>query len=357
MSPIQAPFSCTYSPNIPELLFDLRCSVAISTYQAGKVILIGAPDTKQLVQLPRNFDKPMGIALDGDRLAIATRDKVVVMRNVPQMAKNFPGQPNVYDGLFLPRATYFTGETDIHDIHWIDQELWAVNTNFSCLVKIDDQYSFIPSWKPPFVNEIAPEDACHFNGVAFENKKPVFATALGKSNTREGWRANKINGGVLINIQSNQIINETLAMPHSPRIYDGRLFLLLSATGELVEIDRNTGGVISRKNFNGFVRGMDKLGDHLFVGLSKIRETSSAFKDLPVSGKSVFSGIAVIHFPTMRIVGYIKYETSVEEIYDVKILPGIRRANIVSHEKDGKLAITTPVGDYWGMKSDEHDKR
>jgi uncharacterized protein (TIGR03032 family) len=353
------PFSCTHSPDLPELLHALKCTIAISTYQAGKVIFVSAPDPSRLVQLPRNFEKPMGLAINKKHLAIATRDQVVVMTNAPQMAKNFPPQPGIYDSLFLPRAIYFTGETDIHDLIWDNEKLWAVNTRFSCLATIDSSFSFRPSWKPPFIETITPTDQCHLNGVAFENNKPRYVTALGKTIQPEGWRAGKLTGGILFDIEKNSILSDGLPMPHSPRLFDERLFVLLSATGDLAEVDRANGKIITTKNFNGFVRGMDKIGDYVFIGLSKLRTTSSAFKDLPIASKSVFAGIVALHLPTKSIVGHIKYENSVEEIYDVKILHDMIRPGIVSPEKaERKIAVTTPGADYWAVNNeDELEKK
>lgn len=351
MAETLAPFTCTYSPNMPELLYSLGCSIAISTYQAGKVIFISAPEPKRLVQLPRNFDKPMGLALRDNHLAVATRDQVVVLGNARKMAPNFPAQPNTYDALFLPRAVYFTGETDIHDLMWIRDELWGVNTRFSCLSVIDPEFSFKPFWKPWFIDTLTPQDQCHLNGVAIVNEAPHYASALGMSHLPEGWRSDKLTGGILIDVPKNKLLAKGLGMPHSPRVYDDRLFVLLSATGELAEIDRDSGKAVVRKNFNGFVRGMDRIGEFLFIGLSRLRETSSAFRDLPIADKSLFAGVAVVHLPTFAVAGYIKYETSVEEIYDVKILQGVRRAGIVSPEKEErKIAITTPDGDYWAVE-------
>jgi uncharacterized protein (TIGR03032 family) len=332
------------------LLHGLNCSLAISTYQAGKVIFISAPDDQKLIQLPRNFEKPMGLALKDDQLAIATRDQVVGMSNAKRMAKNFPQQPNTYDALFLPRAVYFTGETDIHDLQFTDHELWAVNTRFSCLATIDRQFSFKPRWKPFFIETIAPTDQCHLNGVAFAGNDPLYVTALGKTDLPEGWRVNKLSGGIIMDVKKNTILSDHLPMPHSPRLYNDKLYVLLSATGEFAEVDRDSGSIHVLKNLNGFARGMDRIGDYLFISLSKLRETSSAFRDIPLAGKSVFSGIVVLHLPTYSIVGHIKYETSVEEIYDIKILPGTRRPGIISHEKaEHKLAITTPDMDYWAQ--------
>ncbi|MEP2770571.1 MAG: TIGR03032 family protein [Fulvivirga sp.] len=354
MSKPLPPFSCTHSPNIPELLAQLNCTLVISTYQAGKVILISAKDNSNLIQLPRNFQKPMGMALDGNKLAIATKDEVVVLANSPQMAPNYPKQPKTYDALFLPRATYYTGAIDIHDLEWVDGKLWAVNTLFSCIVTLDDNHSFSPVWKPGFVPNYAPADYCHLNGVAMEAGKPKYATALGQTTIPEGWRETKGSGGILIDIAKDEIVARDLPMPHSPRIINGKLYVLLSATGELAQVDLQTGKYHVVKELNGFVRGMSIYEDYIFIGLSKLRENTSAFRDLPIAKKSIFSGVAVLHEPTSSIVGYIKYENSVEEIYDVKVLPDMTRPGLLNHEKpDHKVALVSPVGDFWAVEEKE----
>lgn len=163
-----APFSCSYSPTLPEILFDLSCTLSISTYQAGKVIFISATDREHVVQLARNVSKPMGIAIDKNRMAIATINSVLELRNSPAMAPNYPIQPKTYDALFLTRAQYFSGELDIHDLHFEGNKLWAVNTRFCCLSTIDTDYSFTPQWKPFFLTKLEPTDPCHLNGVAFK---------------------------------------------------------------------------------------------------------------------------------------------------------------------------------------------
>ena len=223
------PFSCTYSPNLPELLWQLECTLVISTYQAGKAIFLSATSPDELVQLPRNFNTPMGLAVDGRHLAIATRDDIVVLANAPSLATSFPSQPGKYDGLYVPRAVYFTGTVNIHDLDWGKDGLWAVNTLFSCLALIDDEFSFKPQWHPPFVSDLVPEDRCHLNGMAMVDGCPQYMTALGETDTQTGWRANKISGGVLMHVESREIVLRNLPMPHSSRVYDGRLYLLLSA--------------------------------------------------------------------------------------------------------------------------------
>lgn len=349
MSAPLPPFSCTFSPTAPEILHGLGATLAISTYQAGKVIFISAQDKEHLVQLPRNFEKPMGIALHGDKLAIATSNSVLVLKNAARMAPNYPKQKNTYDALYLPRAQYFTGENDIHDLHWAGNQLWAVNTRFSCLATIDEQFSFRPEWKPFFINQNQPTDQCHLNGVAFENDKPKYVTALGQSDQAGGWRERKADGGILMDVESNEIIATGLAMPHSPRIINGHLYWLHSATGDLVRMT-TPGKFEVLKSLDGFVRGMDHIGDYLFVGLSKLRETSQAFQNLPISKKSIYSGIVIIYLPRMSLAGYIKYENNVDEIYDVRVLPNVKRPGLLNTDMHQQVtAITTSENDYWGV--------
>ena len=131
-----APFSCTYSSHVAELLLKLNCTLAISTYQAGKLIFISPKDENSLVQLPRTFDKPMGIALNEERgqLGLACKTTVELFQNSKELALHYPKGPGKYDALFMPRVSYNTGGIDIHDLRFGDNgEIYGVNTLFSCL--------------------------------------------------------------------------------------------------------------------------------------------------------------------------------------------------------------------------------
>lgn len=193
------PFSCTHTPGIPALLAELNCSLVISTYQAGKVILLSAYGGG-LVQLPRNFNKPMGLAAAGLRLAVATRDELVILVNDPKLSPGYPPAPGKYDALFAPRAVYFCGELDLHDMAWHDDTLWAVNTRFSYLCRLDHHFSFTPHWRPPFISDLTDEDRCHLNGLALTDGEILYVTALGATDTPRGWRANKTKGGILMHV-------------------------------------------------------------------------------------------------------------------------------------------------------------
>jgi uncharacterized protein (TIGR03032 family) len=341
------PFSGASSPGFAPLLHRLKCSVVISTYQAGKLIFISPKNEHELIQYPRTFKKAMGIAVHGNKLAVATQSEVVVYSDSPGQAKNYPKRPGVYDAMYLPRVTYYTGELDIHDIHFTDAGLLAVNTRFSCVSRINADYSFTSVWQPSFIDRLEPTDRCHLNGMVVDNGTLRYLTALGETNTEKGWRKNKGNGGVLIDAPTQNILLRGLPMPHSPRLYRDGLLVLLSATGELARVDVERGSYDVIHRFDGFVRGMDRVDDFLFIGLSKLRTTSTAFGDMPIASKSPICGVAVFHLTSGKMVGFLKYETSVEEIYEVRILPALRPAILSIEKNEHEGVITVPEGVYW----------
>jgi uncharacterized protein (TIGR03032 family) len=351
------PFSITYTPSISELLNDLNISLVLSTYQAGKVITISAPERDRLMQLPRTFSTAMGIALHEDKMAVASKNELVVLKNSKQLAATYPNKKDTYDALYLPRATYYTGQLALHDMVWINGKLVATNTLFSCLSEINDDFSFTPVWKPPFISQLVPEDRCHLNGIASVDNKIEFVTALGTTDKASGWRDNKMNGGMLMHAKSGEIIVNNLSMPHSPRIFNKTLYVLNSAQGELLEVDPKTKKTNLVCKLGGFARGMDKFGDYLFIGVSKLRHNTSSFRDLPIA-KSSFAGIVIVYLPMKAVIGQIKYETSVEEIYDVKVLKDTIRPNILNTEKEiHQLALHIPETTFWAKPEEkEHAK-
>ncbi|WMX13511.1 MULTISPECIES: TIGR03032 family protein [unclassified Aureispira] len=346
------PFACTHSPNLPELLMQLNCTIVVSTYQAGKVVLVSATNRNQLVQLPRTFKRAMGIAVKDNKMAIATENEVIILANSKRLAETYPAKPNTYDALYLPRATYYTGHLDMHDLHYGKDALWGVNTSFSCLCKIDSDYSFRPVWKPHFIDKLASEDRCHLNGLAMQDGEPIYISALGTGNTLQSWRDNIIGGGVLMDVASNEIIASGLAMPHAPRLYDGKLYVLLSAKEQLVCVDPATGKYDVVTQVPGFVRGMTKYGEYLFIGTSKLRKKSSTFKHLKISKESDAAGIKVVHLPSGKVVANLNWLSSVDEIYDVQILPNASRPNIINTYTDAhQRALMLPDTTYWSKST------
>ena len=221
-----------HTSNLPELFEQLGISLIVSTYQAGKAIVVRS-DNGTLNTHFRTFAKPMGIAADHARLTIGGANTVWEYHNMPAVAKKL--EPvGKHDACYLPRRIHVTGDIDIHELAWDgNNELWLVNTRFCCLCTLDAEHSFHPRWRPPFVSALAPEDRCHLNGLAIVDGRPKYVTALGETDTLAGWRENKAKGGILMDIEANEILLRGLSMPHSPRWHQGKLWLLESGEGSL----------------------------------------------------------------------------------------------------------------------------
>ena len=132
--------------------------------------------------------------------------------------------------------------------------------------------------------------------------------------------------------------------------------MLLSATGELVKVDAAAGKYEVVTQLNGFARGMDRIGDYLFIATSKLRPNSSLFNEAPVAKRSVACGITVVYIPTGQPCGHILYQTRVEELYDLIILEGNRRPNILNLEKGFHKVSVVTEKEVFGMKT-KTDKR
>jgi uncharacterized protein (TIGR03032 family) len=107
-----------------------------------------------LATLVRTFDKLMGLAAAGGRLALGTRKEVWFFRNAPDLAPRVEPAGR-HDACFLPRSAHVTGDIAVHELAWAGEELWAVNTRFSCLCTPHPDYSFVPRWRPSIHNDPA----------------------------------------------------------------------------------------------------------------------------------------------------------------------------------------------------------
>jgi uncharacterized protein (TIGR03032 family) len=136
-------------------------------------------------------------------------------------------------------------------------------------------------------------------------------------------------------------------MPHSPRLYGDKIYFTESATGKILVLD-NKNEVSEIKRINAFTRGIAIYKDYLFVGKSKIRKTSSIFRNLKMAEENITPGISIIHLPSKSIVGEINYLNTVEEIYDVQILPERERPNILSPKDDyHHEGLMIPGATFW----------
>jgi uncharacterized protein (TIGR03032 family) len=361
-NPIEQPLRSVFTSSLPPIFAQLNISLVVSTYQAGKVILVrhdaganpgGQGITGVINTHFRTFHKPMGIAVQGNKLAIGGQKTVWELHNMPAVARKLEprpdGAPGKHDACYLPRRIHITGDIDIHEMAFAaDGELWLVNTRFGCLCTLDAAHSFHPRWRPPFVTAYAPEDRCHLNGLAIVDGHPKYVTALGETDTAGGWRANKASGGLLMDIESNEILLRGLSMPHSPRWYNNQLYVLESGQGSLSVVEpspvQHSQFAIHNSQFTirtiahlpGFTRGLDFYGPLAFIGLSQVRE-SATFSGLPLLdrlGEERTCGVWVVHIETGQTLGFLRFEGGVQEIFAVQVLPNTRFPEMLEWEDE-----------------------
>jgi uncharacterized protein (TIGR03032 family) len=307
----------------------------VTTYQAGKLVLV-RDEGDHLNTHFRGFQAPMGMALAGDRLAVGTKIQVWEFVDVPAVtAKLEP--PERHDACFLPRSSHVTGNIQIHEMAWgAGNELWVVNTRFSCLCTLDGSASFAPRWRPPFVSSLEPTDRCHLNGLGMVDGRPRYVTALGETDEPAGWRANTARVGIVMDVDSGEVITRGLSMPHSPRWYAGRLWVCESGAGTFGYIDPNSGKYVPIAEVPGFTRGVDFAGNLAFVGLSQVCE-SAVFSGIAITERLTederICGVCVIDLRSGQVIALLRFETAVQEVFAVTVLPGRRYPELINNDE------------------------
>ncbi len=326
-------FASVFTASLHDLLAQASGALLVTTYQSGRVILVRRQNGGVNTHL-KAFPSPMGVAVERDRLMLATAREVIEFRNVPAVAARMEA-PGRHDACLVPRSAHITGDIRIHEIGFAGNELWIVNTRFSCLCTLAPDYSFVPRWRPAFISALEPTDRCHLNGMTIVDGRLRFVSCLAPTDTAAGWRDHKGTGGLIIDVASGEFVAEGLSMPHSPRWHDGRLWILESGKGTLSTIDLNSGKPTTVAVLPGFTRGLAFAGHYAFVGLSQVRE--SVFGGLPVTERAAERncGVWVVDLRSGSIVGFLRFEGQVQEIFDLQFLPGMHHPELLEPSDPG----------------------
>lgn len=313
-------------------------SIAFTTYQAGKVFMIGVnPDTGRLSVYERSFPRCMGLGQtreDGrTTLWLSSLYQLWRLENfLPEGQTTEDG----YDAVFVPIEGRTTGDIDIHDIHGAPggEPPTFVATRFNCLATLDHRNSFKPIWMPRFIDRLAAEDRCHLNGMAAGDYGPAFVTCVAETNYAGKWRDHRRDGGVVLDVATGETVARGLSMPHSPRLHRGKLYVLQSGLGEFGRIDMDTGKFESLCFLPGFARGVTFAGDRAIIGVSRPRKDKT-FEGLALDDRLHAEGlearcmIAVVNLETGDVEHTLEIGGVVQELYDVGFLDGIRRPKLL----------------------------
>jgi uncharacterized protein (TIGR03032 family) len=203
---------------------------------------------------------------------------------------------------------------------------------------LSETHSFKPLWKPTFISKLAAEDRCHLNGLAMRDGRAAYVTACGPADVSDGWRDHRNGGGIVIDVDSNEIALSGLSMPHSPRWHNGKLWLLNSGSGEFGYADFEQNRFVPVCFCAGYMRGLAFHGDFALVGLSKPRNKTftglSLDQNLKARNAEPRCGIQVIDLKTGDIVHWLRFEGVIEELYDVVVLPNCRRPMALGFKTD-----------------------
>ena len=330
------PLSISCSNHFLGWLHTSGISLAVTTYQTNRLFLLGVKPDGTLSAFERLLDGAMGLSADSDRFYLATRYQIWQFDNALDPQDDFKG----FDKLYVPRVAHTTGDLDTHDVA-VDRDgrILFINSLYSCLATTSEQHSFSALWKPPFISKLSPEDRCHLNGLAMVDGVPGYVTAVSQSNQAAGWRENRHTGGCVIDVQSDNIIASGLSMPHSPRFYRGKLWLLNSGTGELGYLNRDTGEFEAVVFCPGYLRGLAFYDNYAVVALSKLRH-NKVFTGLELDQRIAAQnaepccGVMIVDLTTGDIVHWLKFQGVVTELYDVQVLPGTRRPMALGLKSD-----------------------
>jgi uncharacterized protein (TIGR03032 family) len=240
----------------------------------------------------------------------------------------------------VPRVGHTTGDLDVHDVA-VDAggRVLFVATLFGCLATLSERYNFKPLWRPPFLSKLAAEDRCHLNGLALEDGRPRYVTVVSASDVVDGWRDHRQDGGCVLEVPSGRVVVSGLSMPHSPRVYRGRLWLLNSGAGTFGSLDPTSGAFVPLTFCAGYLRGLAFHGDYAIVGLSRPREDKT-FGGLALGGElarrgaEARCGLQVIDLRSGDVVHWLRLEGLVRELYDVAVLPGVARPTVFGFKTD-----------------------
>ncbi len=314
-----------FSAGLAGFLASNKLSIGFTSYQTGRLYLIGSSQDGKLALHEAQYPQAMGVAGDNERIYLGTLTQVVRLENVLG-----PGQiaNKAHDKVYVPRNMQTTGNIDIHELGIRKSgRLVYINTRYSCLCEPDIKHSFKPIWKPEFISKLAPEDRCHLNGLAMVDGEPKYVSAVCRSDVIDGWRDRRHDGGVIIDIDTNEIMAEGLSMPHSPRWFDGKIWVLNSGSGELGWIDPEDKSFNPVAFFPGFLRGLAFHGNFAITTLSKPRHQRFDGLELADTLKEKdadpWCGVQILNLQSGDVANWLRFDGAITELFDVCVLPDV----------------------------------
>jgi uncharacterized protein (TIGR03032 family) len=308
-----------------------KLSLAITSYQTGRLYLVGSDPQGRVSFYERVFERAMGVVGNAQRLYLGGLFQLWRFENVLKPNEVIHQH---FDKCYVPRNAQTIGDLDIHELGIRnDGRVVFVNTKYSCLAELSRTHSFKATWKPKFISRLAPEDRCHLNGLAMVDGEPRYVTAACRSDSVDGWRERRRDGGVVIDVTTDEIVCEGLSMPHSPRWANGKLWVLNAGTGHLGWVDFEKKCFVPHVFCPGFLRGLSIHGNVAVVGLSKPRnqrfEGLALDEELRKRDAEPWCGVQLVSLANGDVLHWIRFDGDVNELFDVACLPNVRNPMMI----------------------------
>lgn len=304
--------------------------LALTTGSSMRLLTLGTENDGRVALCESVFDVPGALWSDGKTILLSTKSR---LHRLTFGAA--PGRLADHDEKFYcPRSTHTIGELDVQDIARDAQgRVWFVNAQFNCLATLDEKHSFCPLWRPPFITKMVPENRCGLSGLALRDGVPAYVTAYAQTDVAGGFLAKRKDGGCIIDVQTQKIIADGLALPRSPRFYQEKLYLHQAGTGYFGfwDLDRH---VFEPLAFvPGWLDGLTFCGNYAVLGLSKPRTSEPDLpleKNLRAKKMNWQCGVHVIDLRSGDLAHWVRLEGDFREVRGVALLPGIKKPLVVS---------------------------
>lgn len=309
-------------------------SFIITSYSSNKVMCIGSDDDDKISIWETNLARPMGLGYNYKTSALYVTNMGHLFRYENKGPEVDPDHGN-FDVNYYPQMCYIGGDVDIHDVRPAGEKVYYCSALFNCVCEPSVTKTFDLYWTPPWIkytDRLPGEDRCHLNGLCCVDDKPRYVTCVGQGNVVGSWKST-IDNGVVYDIVADRKVCEGLISPHSPKWYQGKLWILETGTGNLGYIQDDK--FIAKKFLPGFLRGLDFV-DHYAVVCSSLDRHDTSFDKIPLgdilkkAGVESMCGLFVVDLNTFDTVHELKFTSGPRELYDIVCLKNVRRPKIIN---------------------------
>jgi uncharacterized protein (TIGR03032 family) len=322
-----ASFNVSPSDGFVEWLASENVSLALT--MGNMLALIGRDREGGLRVATRPYPTAAGLATDGSRtFYLASGWQLIRFEDaLLEGTRDAEG----HDRLFMPQKAVTIGALVTYDIAVPATGAPLFTSALcNCVAMPSRRLNFTAVWKPPFVTDLVGEDRCHLTGLALDGAKLAYVTCAAESNVAGGWQDSLNSGGVVVDVEANDVLAKGISLPHSPRIHDGQLYVAAAGDGALLRVDRATGDREVVVQLPGLVRGLDFSGQFAVVGCSKVHE-DGPYVGVPIGGLDATgqrNGVTVVDLRTGRAVHELIFEGASGEVFGVSLIRGAAHVGV-----------------------------